>query len=375
MIEISTLCKNLNDSLGAYAAQQEFNRDIVIFSSVGDREPNTRISPDSNNVTRRIYGIFDAAPSTLVPISGLTIVQVAATVSFICDLHTLVDGEEKTESGEYAEVEELRKLLDGYAQTFNGTTSNGVLTYYSLSSVGESEIGSTESGEFVPVSLNVSFVYADGGYFGEDITLYIDGVRIWYNSFNQTRNVTIETALFDGQRKLEGVGVELANGIDFSAVLTEDNAFLLDEQEIVSDTIVPDINRWHWVSIQRGDNTPETYQMIFSSRVRSSEPAVVTSVSASMTEAIPRLTKPSQSIRYEGQYPADTSGTSRTVSVNIDPLVPRPNKYVLVDWNDPRDTVVNWVEVRPGENRVVSHEYPEFSTRYQFDIYTCTLGG
>lgn len=357
MIEISTLCNKFETSLNNYASSKKFDRDFIIYSSVGDREPNNRVY-GGNTVTKRMYGVFSTSPSTLTAISGLTIVQVSATVSFICDLHTLVNGEEKTEGGEYAEVEALRKLLDGYVQENNGKVSNGVLAYYSLSSIGEAEIGSSESGEFVPVALNISYIYAENCYFGEDIKLHIDGKRIWYTSLNLNRNVTVETALFDGTDRLGGVGIERTHGIDFAVPLTKDNAGILDSKE--------DLNKWHWVSVQRGTAESEAFMMIFNSRIRSSEPTVIATVSASMTEPILKLTSPASNIilsKTAGIKSKADKTASYTIDTDLTSSTGKGN-WLLIHWGDGTCS-----EAFKGGSRTLSHTYPRAETQYTAKIY------
>lgn len=357
MIDIKNLCESFETALNEYAASKSYNRNLIIYPFVGERRPNERIE-NSNAVTHNIYGVFNESPSTLTAVSGLTIVQISATVSFVCNLHSILDETDETET-DYAEVSALQELLDDFVQLHNGTVENNVLTYYSLSSVGDAEIGSTETGEYVPVAVNISYIYADKCYFGEDIQLYIDGVRMWYTSFSKTQNKTLETALFEGKDRLEGAAVEKMNGIDFVVPLTEDNAHIIDTDE-------SDLNAWHWVKVMRGDHV-ETYRMLIANRVRASEPTVITTVSASLAEVLDSVAVPCENIipQYTDEFQKFQFGTSannKSASWVNNFAKPR-----IVYWGDPRANVENYTEVAPNET--ARHEYPAYNTIYTGQLY------
>lgn len=358
MIDIKNLCESFETALNEYAAEKRYNRNLIIYPFVGERKPNERVE-NSNAVTHNIYGVFNESPSTLTAVSGLTIVQISATVSFVCNLHAILDEDNASEE-DYAEVVRLQELLDEFVQKHNGTVENNVLTYYSLSSVGDAEIASTETGEYVPVAVNISYIYADKCYFGEDIQLYIDGVRMWYTSFTKTQNKTLETALFEGKDRLEGAAVEKTNGIDFVVPLTDDNAHIIDTDE-------SDLNGWHWVKVVRGDYV-ETYRMIIANRVRASEPTVITTVSASLAEVLDSVAVPSTNIipQYTDEFILFQFGTSAN-----NKAASWKNTYSdtrIVFWGDPRSNVENYTEVAPGET--ARHEYPEYSTVYTGQLYS-----
>jgi hypothetical protein len=347
MIDIKNLCESFETALNEYAAEKRYNRNLIIYPFVGERKPNERVE-NSNAVTHNIYGVFNESPSTLTAVSGLTIVQISATVSFVCNLHAILDEDNAAEE-DYAEVVRLQELLDEFVQKHNGTVENNVLTYYSLSSVGDAEIASTETGEYVPVALNISYIYADKCYFGEDVRIYVDGVRMWYTSFSKTQNKTLETALFEGKNKLESAAVEKANSIEFVVPLTHDNAQLLDTDET-------DLNMSHVVIVLRGDNV-ETYRMIIANRIRASEPTVITTVSVSMTESMEQIaTAPDlSSVEYDESVTFDTFPAQRDVSWLND-----TNSVCLIDWGDPRG---KYDGVAPGETK--SHKYPDDNTAAQ----------
>jgi hypothetical protein len=357
VIDVNSLCRDFEEKIQTYAADtnQAYDREFVIYSTVGDRKPNHRI-PDSNNVTKYMYGVFEMLSSSLTPLSGLTIAQMSATVTFICDLYR-ADTDNIT--GEHIESERLVKFLNSFVQTHNGTVSNGVLTYYSLTSVGTAEIASSETGEFVPISLSIYYVYVNNGYFGEDVKLRIDGVRMWYTAFSETNNKTIESALMYGEKRAKSVAAEIVNGIDFTVPLTEENRAIFSENNDAN------VNQWHWVSIQVGDNTPKTYRMILSSCVKRSEPTLVTSVTASMVEAIPRLSTPwADAFEEIGNFTHITNpitnpittdaNTAKTKGITVD----EGYGYVLIEWGDGE-----WSEIAPGMSRTQKHTYSSSGTK------------
>lgn len=357
MIDIKNLCESFETALNEYAAEKRYNRNLIIYPFVGERKPNERVE-NSNAVTHNIYGVFNESPSTLTAVSGLTIVQISATVSFVCNLHAILDEDNASEE-DYAEVVRLQELLDEFVQKHNGTVENNVLTYYSLSSVGDAEIASTETGEYVPVAVNISYIYADKCYFGEDIQLYIDGVRMWYTSFSKTQNKTLETALFEGKDRLEAAAVEKTNGIDFVVPLTEDNAHVIDTNENA-------LNAWHWVKVMRGDHT-ETYRMLIANRTRASEPTVITTVSVSLAEVLDSVAKPSDNLEIAAAptLSGDINKARWTNSFDF---------ACVLFWNDSEKPEDNYVEVAP--NQTVEHEYPYYDpARPYYDGIAYKLGG
>lgn len=345
MINTTELCQKFESEIQDYAAEQGVDREFIIYSTVGERKPSERVE-DTNRMKNYICGSYELSPSTLTPLTGLTIAQFSATVTFICDIHK----SGKDANGNYIEVELLKNLLDSFVQSKNGTVADGVLTYYSLTSIGAATIASSETGEYVPVALSIYYIYVSNGFFGEDVKLRIDGIRMWYTAFAETKNKTTETALMDGSKRAKSVATELVNGVDFTVPLTMENRYVFSEDN------EENLNYWHWVSVQVGDDTPKTYRMIFNSCVTRAEPTLIASVTASMTEAISRLALPDpNNIEKVNLSTNNIDGTKTAAEFASEGVtIPASLGYVIIDWGDG-----SWSEIAPGMSRTAKHTYKD----------------
>ena len=308
----------LNDKLlgfiqtGLQATAKEMGAPLGfrLFLDAGERESvrlneyETRSAAELNS---QVFGTLYLDPSNRAPIKGLTVLTIRATVEVLCELRRVPTDP----SGEFPELERLRSVLDTFAASFNGQTFAEVLdgkTFnitpnFSPAVVGDVMEVVSNFGEVLPLFLSVTFTAVEGGVSSNDVTIYIDGYPVYYESAVLTRSKMVDQYTYSTNAPLTANTVQHGFGVDFIAPLLTGALGDALMREILGGSF----NEAHAVIIERGE-TINTYLCIFGNSSANLQPGKNVGATVSLVEGNMDLLSFSNSIVWDEIKRPDGAG-------------------------------------------------------------------
>lgn len=221
MIALSTLAKTIENGLNAIGTKE-----FTIFADIGEFKGAYR-GENSNNITRYINGIMEAMTPTRLPMKNLEVITQSFRVSFILDVALL----NKDDNGNFIEVQEIRDVLEKYINANNG------ISYYATDSEQKQfEITPTFSGvtvgtaqqlspigDVLPMYLDFSCVFIQGGVNTNTIEFIINGKNMFYQNYTMSRTRIAETNMVANEKSSKTLAQ--ANGISLNLAMP-----LIDEE-------------------------------------------------------------------------------------------------------------------------------------------------
>lgn len=197
-----------------------------LFLDAGERESvrlneyETRSAAELNS---QVFGTLYLDTSNRAPIKGLTVLTIRATLEVLCELRRVPTDP----SGEFPELERLRSVLDTFAADFNGQTfaeeldgkTFNITPNFSPAVVGDVMEVVSNFGEVLPLFLSVTFTAVEGGVSSNDVTIYIDGHPVYYESAVFTRSKMVDQYTYSIGAPLTANTVQHGFGVDFIAPL------------------------------------------------------------------------------------------------------------------------------------------------------------
>lgn len=234
MIEAKNLAKMIEDGLNATGAT--LGRIFRIFADAGlmrlARQKETEVVP-LDELTATVYGVLSVSPSQLVPIRGLYMATINATLEMLVELPR--KGEER---GEYTELDEVRGIVCAYIEGANGATyategNTSVTVSFSPVTTGGRVQATSEFGDGITLLLNLSAVEVDNGIASNDVTITLDGHPVYYQAAVISRAKTSEvfnesTAAAKTIIQQSGFGVDITAPLLTSAAGRIFSSSLLD---------------------------------------------------------------------------------------------------------------------------------------------------
>lgn len=234
MINAKNLADKIADGLNATA--EGTGRHFRIFADAGlmrlARQKETEVVP-LDELTATVYGVLSVSPSQLVPIRGLYMATINASLEMLVELPR--QGEEW---GEYHELVEVRGIVNEYIETTNGQTYNeegdtSVTISFSPVTTGGRVQATSEFGDGVTLMLNIAAVEVEDGISANDVTLTLDGHPVYYQAAVISRAKTTEvfnesTAAAKTLVQQAGFGVDITAPLLRSAAGRIFSASLLD---------------------------------------------------------------------------------------------------------------------------------------------------
>ena len=197
---IQWFSKVIEDGLNALAVQNNLPHKFVIYADSGER-PDVEYNPTEEREAKElegiVYGVFDAQPSRMAPIPGITVVSITGTLTVLPELKRDRD----SESGQFKEETVVENLLEAFGRENNGRTyeytDDGgaafkVSVNFSPVVCGDWETHSTTLGETIPLSMSVYLTAVESGVSSNDVTVYVDGYPVFYESLNVARQKTLD---------------------------------------------------------------------------------------------------------------------------------------------------------------------------------------
>ena len=241
MIKPETLAKNLENALNSFAINS--GRTFKIFCQSGEA-PSPHVKPwtDPSGDSGIIYGAMYVQPSQLVPIRGLTVLTISATVEVRVELRR----SPKNEDGTYPELDTVCDILSGFVQSKNAETENiteegktyCVSVSYSPIVTGDLDYDAGTLGESIVVSFGITYTTVENGVNAIDTQIFVDGREVFFQSFSVSRVKTTSSftpigATADGAGNPALVTTDQnALSVDISAPMLEDEFGAIIEDEL-----------------------------------------------------------------------------------------------------------------------------------------------
>lgn len=199
---IQWYAKKIEEGLNDLAVNSGIERTFKIFADSGEL-PDVAYDPtderDAQRIEGEIYGVFDAQPSRLAPIPGVTVLSINGTLSVLPEIKL----GRSVESGEFQEDHIVEDLLEAFVRENNGKTYEyiddadsekkfTVSASFSPVVCGDWEMHSTALGETIPLSVSVYLTAVQSGVSSNDVTVYIDGYPVFYESLLPARQKTLD---------------------------------------------------------------------------------------------------------------------------------------------------------------------------------------
>ena len=234
MIEAKNLAQLIESGLNATG--ETLGRRFRIFADAGlmrlARQKETEVVP-LDELTATVYGVLSVSPSQLVPIKGLYMATINASLEMLVELPR--QGEE---DGEYPELDEVRGIVCAYIEGENGATyategNTSVTVSFSPVTTGGRVQATSEFGDGITLMLNLSAVEVENGIASNEVTITLDGHPVYYQAAVISRAKTSEvfnesTAAAKTIIQQSGFGVDITAPLLTSAAGRIFSASLLD---------------------------------------------------------------------------------------------------------------------------------------------------
>ena len=342
MIVLSTLTRQLQDGLNAIT-----DKEFAIFTDVGEFK-NAYRGENSNKITHYINGIMEAMSPTRLPMKNLEVVTQSFRVGFVLDVALL----NKDENGEFIEVKEVRAILENYIKG-----NNGIPYYLTDSDNKQFEITPTFSGitvgrveqlsplgETLPMYLDFSCVFIQGGTNTNTVEFIINGKNMFYQSYSMIRTRTAETNMVANEKSSKTL--VQANGISLNLVMP-----LIDEDEsleIEDDVYNGTQNQAICVERYRASakNPYNCYIMIYGNNSETG------AIGQNVGQTVDFVEGKADELNYSDLWNTTKVVIDNNLIYNLT-LVPT-SKTIVVFWGDGESSKVN---SNYGEIETISHNY------------------
>lgn len=187
----------LNDISYAMGGENPY---FVIFTDSAeapDADAYKEAADNDVEVPNLVFGTFDAQPSRMAPIPGITVVSITGTLTFMPEIKR----DRSMQFGSYEELSAIEGILNTFTRQENGKTYSftdaldhefNVSVNFSPVVCGDWQVHSTEYGETVPLSLSVYLTAVQRGVSSNEVGLFIDGYPIFYESLLPARQKTTD---------------------------------------------------------------------------------------------------------------------------------------------------------------------------------------
>lgn len=192
-------------------------------AEVPDADSYKEASDNDVEPPKLVFGIFDAQPSRMAPIPGITVLSITGTLTVMPEAKR----DRSTVVGPYDEQTLVEGILNTFTREENGKThpyTDGLGNEFNVSVsfspvvCGDWQVHSIEYGETVPLSLSVYLTAVQRGVSSNDVELFIDGYPIFYESLVPSRQKTADQFTYKFE-SVKSVAVQHAISIDVTLPL------------------------------------------------------------------------------------------------------------------------------------------------------------
>ena len=194
---------------------------FVIYTDAAeapDADSYKEASDNDVEPPKLVFGIFDAQPSRMAPIPGITVLSITGTLTVMPEAKR----DRSTVVGPYDEQTLVEGILNTFTREENGKThlyTDGLGNEFNVSVsfspvvCGDWQVHSIEYGETVPLSLSVYLTAVQCGVSSNDVELFIDGYPIFYESLVPARQKTADQFTYKFE-PVKSVAIQHAFSID-----------------------------------------------------------------------------------------------------------------------------------------------------------------
>ena len=199
---------------------------FVIYTDAAeapDADSYKEASDNDVEPPKLVFGIFDAQPSRMAPIPGITVLSITGTLTVMPEAKR----DRSTVVGPYDEQPLVEGILNTFTREENGKThlyTDGLGNEFNVSVsfspvvCGDWQVHSIEYGETVPLSLSVYLTAVQRGVSSNDVELFIDGYPIFYESLVPARQKTADQFTYKFE-SVKSVAIQPAISIDVTLPL------------------------------------------------------------------------------------------------------------------------------------------------------------
>ena len=247
-----------------------------------------------NSEISYVFGIFSLAPSQLVPVKNLDIATITARLEIEVDIDRVAPTLESSgKPKSFPEVETICDIWDNFAQSHNGETltlSDGTNNYavtcvYTLASQGLVEMTTSDTGEILPLNMQMEFTIVQNGVCANDVELTVDGEELFFTGLTFTRHRTADTIQRVGDDATKSAILQNGAGIDFTTPLLGASRF---SYKYSDDLLKGGQNNAYCVVYKRNGGTG-AYIMTLGTQTESATPPSFVGENVSFVEVIPEL--------------------------------------------------------------------------------------
>ena len=202
------------------------NPRFVIYTDAAeapDADSYKEASDNDVEPQKLVFGVFDAQPSRMAPIPGITVLSITGTLTVMPETKR----DRNTVVGPYDEQTLVEGILNTFTREENGKThpyTDGLGNEFNVSVsfspvvCGDWQVHSIEYGETVPLSLSVYLTAVQRGVSSNDVELFIDGYPIFYESLVPARQKTADQFTYKFE-SVKSVAIQHAISIDVTLPL------------------------------------------------------------------------------------------------------------------------------------------------------------
>jgi hypothetical protein len=263
---IDEFISTLKTGLEEYAATAGDARTFHIFKEAGERGVlafNAFEQRTTEEMLSEVYATLYVTPSQMLPIKGLTVLNISATLEVLVDVNKTPVNDE----GHYPELDYILSLLERFTSENNGETyiadednkNFSVTVNYSPATASTWRLESSLTGEIVPVSVSIYLRAVENGVSSNDITIKIDNEEVFFESCVFTRNKVVEPYTYTEDAPTKSTAIQHGFGVDLVLPLINSTV----GTKIINEVLDGSLNTPHTVYIKIGNERYRVYNCIF----------------------------------------------------------------------------------------------------------------
>lgn len=276
----------------------------------------------------------------------------------------------KVDDGQYAFVEYIRGIIDGYFQVsrvFTASDTGAGSTYTISMDAGVAQTGTVDIlpvlDECIPISVFINLTFLEGGVNARNVVLTIDGVRVPFATVTFGRSNRLSPDVYsDGNAVVKNLATATALSIDFAFPANADN----NTKQAFLSLLEGKPNVAHFVEVSVGSQFDGSYMMMFDNLQMNAQGVMFAGITGTLIEVANRADAFDVPDYMEiGRFVfADSSETSFSFGLN-----PRPTRPLL------SFIAGNIYEISTGMQVTLTPDdfvYDETSDKYY--VYAASLG-
>lgn len=192
----------------------------------------------------------------------------------------------RVKNSQYPFVDLVLSAVDSYFQrSLIFSLKDGDTNYTVTMTAGRSLTGNVdlaaELSETVLISISIDVYFLEGGINSLNVVLYVDGVRVPFQTLRIGRSNTLASEQYSGEESVKNISTASAISLDFAFPANADNT----TQESVLTLLQGQLNRAHFVRLQFGTET-EQYLMMLDGLMTNAQGATFAGISGSLLEVV-----------------------------------------------------------------------------------------